>query len=349
MWFVAPTWRPYSSSKPSLRVRLRPDALGCEHERVADDPADRVARAARDGRGDEAVRRALEQRHLLAGRGAQRLGVAVAPVLVDERALAQVADARAAAAQEGREHARLGQLAERVARDVDTLLHRRTGVRRSEEDHVAQERGQLRSRSPAWAQALRATRPPIECPTSTSSETASGHAATVPRAAPQAKAPVVGDVHTAVVVGVVGRVAQLGAQARAVGPPAGAARFAATPHRSPSGRGRRPPAAGSRPGRRRRARRGSSATGRPSTRTEIGSCSGLRSRSSRSPTRPLSDREAEAARQRGRQRALRARAPRHDRPRRRGRARAVAPPRAPTTPPATAVVHEADRACRAGT
>ena len=43
-----------------------------------------------------------QQRDLLARRGAQRVGIAVAPVLVDQRALAQVADAGAAPPKEAR-------------------------------------------------------------------------------------------------------------------------------------------------------------------------------------------------------------------------------------------------------
>ena len=87
---------------------LRPVAgAGLEHEPVADHARHRMVGAARDRRGDEAVAGVLEQRDLLAGGRAQRLGVAVAPVLVDQRAAPHVADPGAAAAQEAREGPRL--------------------------------------------------------------------------------------------------------------------------------------------------------------------------------------------------------------------------------------------------
>ena len=108
-----------------------------QHERVADHPAERMARAAGHRGGDEAVRRALEQRHLLAGGGAQRLGVELAPVVVDQRASAQVADAGAAPAQEAAEHPRLGEPAEPEGRVVHRLLERRAHVRRAERDDLA--------------------------------------------------------------------------------------------------------------------------------------------------------------------------------------------------------------------
>ena len=91
-----------------------------------------MARAARDGRGHEAVRRPVEQRHLAARRRAQDVGVATLPVLVDQRALAQVADARAAPAQERAERPRLGQRAERGAGHVGGVLERRAHVRRAQ-------------------------------------------------------------------------------------------------------------------------------------------------------------------------------------------------------------------------
>src|SRR3954468_21568703 len=80
------------------RDTARPAAPGGarrEDERVAEEPSDRVARVAGDGRGDEAVRCAFEERDLATRGGPQRVGVEAHPVLVDERALAQVADAGA--------------------------------------------------------------------------------------------------------------------------------------------------------------------------------------------------------------------------------------------------------------
>ena len=110
-----------------------------EHERVADQPADGMAVAAGDRGRHEAVSRALEQRNLGAGRSAQRVRVAVAPVLVDERPPAQVADAAAAAPQEVRERARLRQPREPGAEHVHRLLERRAHVRRAERDAVLDE------------------------------------------------------------------------------------------------------------------------------------------------------------------------------------------------------------------
>src|SRR5206468_10255295 len=77
-----------------------------EHQTVAEQSPDGMARIARERGRDEAVGGALQERHLLADAGAQRVGIAVAPVGVDERALAQVADAAAAAAEERAERSR---------------------------------------------------------------------------------------------------------------------------------------------------------------------------------------------------------------------------------------------------
>ena len=148
------------------------------------------------------------------------------------------------------------------------------------------------------------------------------------------RAPVLGDVAAAVVADVDRACSRARARAacrRARGP--GAGRAASRP-RCPSGRGRRRRAAGWRPGRRAASASRSSGTGRPSTRIEIGSWSGLRSRSRRSPTRPLSAARprppgsvAESGRCGRGRRATTASAPRPS--------AAVAPPRAPTTPSAT--------------
>src|ERR1700746_3494583 len=82
-------------------LRLERDPAGAspsggarnEDEDVAEEASERVARIPRDGRRDEAVGRAGEQRNLGAGLRAQRVRVAPAPVLVDERTVAQVANA----------------------------------------------------------------------------------------------------------------------------------------------------------------------------------------------------------------------------------------------------------------
>src|SRR5688572_790018 len=60
-------------------------------------------------RRHEAMPRAVEQRDLLTRNGAQSVRVAVTPVVVHQRAAAQVADAAAAPAQEARHAARLRQ------------------------------------------------------------------------------------------------------------------------------------------------------------------------------------------------------------------------------------------------
>ena len=73
-----------------------------------------------------------EQRDLGAGGGAQRVGVVAVPVAVDQRSVAQVADPRAAAAQEARERPRLGQRVQGVRREVGPLRERGAAVRRAE-------------------------------------------------------------------------------------------------------------------------------------------------------------------------------------------------------------------------
>jgi hypothetical protein len=108
-----------------------------EHEEVADEAADGMAVRPRHRRAHEAVRGALEQRDLLAGGGAERVRVAVEPVLVDEGALAEVADPCRAPPQEARERLRLRHRGQRRARDVHRLLERRAHVRRAQGDDVA--------------------------------------------------------------------------------------------------------------------------------------------------------------------------------------------------------------------
>jgi hypothetical protein len=78
-----------------------------QHEPVADEPRDRMIRVACQRCGDKVVRGALEQGHLLARRRPQRIGIAALPVAIDEGALAQVADAGAAATQQAGERSRL--------------------------------------------------------------------------------------------------------------------------------------------------------------------------------------------------------------------------------------------------
>src|SRR5215210_1244174 len=90
-----------------------------QHERVADQAAERMAIAAGDGRRDEAVGGALEQRDLRARGRLERVRIAVAPVLVHERTPAEVADAAAATAQEVREGARLREPREARAEHVN--------------------------------------------------------------------------------------------------------------------------------------------------------------------------------------------------------------------------------------
>ena len=166
---------PFSSSKPITRVRLRPEALGCSTSQSPTRRPSGMLGARRDGGGDEVVRRALQQRHLPAGRGAQRLRVTLAPVLVDQRAGAQVADAGAAAAQEACERARLADRAERRRR----VVHARTPAARRCAGCRARPCGaRADAQSPPWWHALRATSPPIECPTSAICSTSVGQPAT---------------------------------------------------------------------------------------------------------------------------------------------------------------------------
>ena len=109
---------------------------GRQHERVADQPPDRMVRVAGDRGRHEAVRGPREERHLRARGRAQGIRVAALPVAVDERALAQVADAGAAPAQEAPERTRLGDRVERVRGVVHALRDRRAQVRRAERDDV---------------------------------------------------------------------------------------------------------------------------------------------------------------------------------------------------------------------
>ena len=295
MWLVAPMWRPCSSWKPTCGVRLRPDALGSQHERVADDAADGMARAARDRRGDEAVRRALEQRHLLAGRGAQRLGVAVAPVLVDQRALAQVADAGAAAAQEG-ENVRVS--GSRPSAWLATWTACSSGAPMCGEPSettwrtcfhpgrvVAWPPGGRRCARRARPSSARRARPPRPRP-----------ARRRPR--PRAGRPASGRSRRCGGRCCSGR--RRGVQPSSRGEPRAVGsrpwrRPSRQPTSFPSARGRRRRAAAWRPGTPGPARRARGATGRPSTRTEIGSCSGLPLALEAVADQPVEDREPEAA------------------------------------------------------
>ena len=80
--------------------------------------------------------RPRQQRHLLAGHCAQRLGITPAPVLVDERSVAQVANAGTAPFQEAPQHPRLGELVERHRSQVRPLLQGSAQVGGPQRDDV---------------------------------------------------------------------------------------------------------------------------------------------------------------------------------------------------------------------
>ena len=68
---MPPRCIPFSSRERDAPVAPAPGRAWPEHEHVPDQPAERMARTARYRRGHEAVRGAVEQRHLLARRRAQ--------------------------------------------------------------------------------------------------------------------------------------------------------------------------------------------------------------------------------------------------------------------------------------
>src|SRR3954453_14584576 len=72
---------------------------GHEDQAIADQAPHRVARIARERGGDEGLRRALQERDLLARARPKGGGIVAVPVGLDERALAQIADPAAAPAE----------------------------------------------------------------------------------------------------------------------------------------------------------------------------------------------------------------------------------------------------------
>ena len=105
-----------------------------QHKAITDDPRERVARIAGDGGRHEVVVGSGEERDL-GGRGAsQVVGVAASPILVDDGPGTQVADTAAAPPQEPAESARLGQLHQPGAAEMDELLQRRSEVQGAQRD-----------------------------------------------------------------------------------------------------------------------------------------------------------------------------------------------------------------------
>ena len=199
------------------------------------------------------------------------------------------------------------------------------------------------SSSAATCAALRETSPPIEWPTSATSSTATGHSATTRLEQLGERAAVLGDVAAGVVADVDRRAAELAREPRAV-----VLAALARPRRQPRSVSHQAVEEDDEPRRRlpgtpRPARARSGATGRPPTRTAIGCCSGLPSRSRRSPTRPLRTARPMPPGSVADSGRSRARAAARPAPRRRGRRPLAAPPSAPTTPLRDRVVDELDR------
>ena len=115
--------------------RMRPRAR-LEHQQVTEDAANRRVGLARQRGADEVVARGGQERDLARGVAHERVAVLVEPALVDEVAVAEVLDPRAAEVERPRERARLGEARERGGGGVRDLLERSALMRRPERDHV---------------------------------------------------------------------------------------------------------------------------------------------------------------------------------------------------------------------
>jgi hypothetical protein len=113
----------------------RSGGAGHAHEQIAEDGARRIAGCADRG-GDEVERRAGQEGHVVAAIGEQLIRIAVAPVLLDAGAVAQVLDSRAAYIDQPCERARLGDLGQSPAERIDALLQRRAQMRGAETEDV---------------------------------------------------------------------------------------------------------------------------------------------------------------------------------------------------------------------
>src|ERR1039458_9561855 len=109
---------------------------GLQDEDVTEQPSEGMPRVTGDGCRDETVGCPRQQRNLLARDRAQRLRITPPPILVDQRAVAQVTNPGAALFQEAAQHPRLGQLLERNGSSVCSLLQRSTHVRCPERDDM---------------------------------------------------------------------------------------------------------------------------------------------------------------------------------------------------------------------
>src|SRR5690606_3243932 len=94
-----------AAARHRKRSALDPRPAGARHpdQEVAEEAAERVLRIAGDRRGDEVVGDVIEERdRLRRRRGPEGVEIAALPVLVDEGAVPQILDPRAAAGEEAR-------------------------------------------------------------------------------------------------------------------------------------------------------------------------------------------------------------------------------------------------------
>ena len=203
-----------------MRVRPRPDALGASTSASPISRADRVARVARDvaatkqcvAPGSSGTSAHAAARSASGSRPSQSLSTSEPwrrsrmPAL-RRRRKRRTGASRAPRGGRARRSARPGP----AARPGAACRARRRGGRGRPTP--------VRARA-AWWQALRATRPPIECPTSAICSTSTGHAAVSSLEQVGERAAVVRDVAAAVVADVERRAAEVAREPRAVGRPA---------------------------------------------------------------------------------------------------------------------------------
>ena len=133
---------------------------GLPHQEVAEQPPERPLLGPDRGR-DHVVVGARQQRHVGAAVVEQGVGLAVAPVVLHQRAEAQVLDPRAAHLEEAGDRAGLAELAERPAGGVHGLLGGCPHVGGAEAEHVshAAPPTDRRGRSPGGRRCGRSARP----------------------------------------------------------------------------------------------------------------------------------------------------------------------------------------------
>ena len=124
----------------ALRVRVAAERAVQRHQAVAEQAVPQVAARSADAGGGGMAAHAGRQRHRLPAVGTTREAVAADPVLVEQKAVAQVGDAGAAHLAQPGKRCRVGCGAQHDVDPVAGAFERRAVVRRAQADQIVHPR-----------------------------------------------------------------------------------------------------------------------------------------------------------------------------------------------------------------